>query len=535
MTQPNPPTDQDKKRVLFKMALAQVGIADPDADELIAAWPNANPDEFVNGLEGIARILELDEPPNLIQPTEEPWKGIHAKMLTSQDMPAAFAEGIESYSDLLVLAISNAIHARQQAVRQKAAKKGSGPTDDVIAHQWKTEHRDTVFGLGEFRRYKDGIWNALPGDLAKQEMKAVMLRYKQQGLKPTASKLASALELARIDIFIRDETWDTRPDLLACINGTLHIPTLTLQPHSPADYLLSGVPYPFDPTAPAPAWEAFLVSTLPIDVIEFLQEFAGYCLTTDTRYELAIWLYGPGGSGKSTFLVGLQAMLGSRAEILGLSDIERSNFALSNLPGKTLMVSTEQPAMFMKSVGTINALISGEPVTVDRKYLSPITLAPKVKLAWAMNEFPRVPEAGSGLFRRVKVIEFPRRNETDQDPEVKEAIKAEGPGILNWALIGLQRLQARKGFRIPQSIRDATTEFQLSNDVPAMFIAERCYIGQTYKVSSIMLYNSYSSWCISNGHKPQSSTSIATDWKRLGFVGKHTMNGRVWEGVDVRP
>ncbi len=150
-----------------------------------------------------------------------------------------------------------------------------------------------------------------------------------------------------------------------------------------------------------------------------------------------------------------------------------------------------------------------------------------------MNEFPRVGEAGSGLFRRVKVIEFPRRAQID--PSVKEVIKTEGPGILNWALLGLQRLNARGRFNVPQAVQDATEEFRLTNDVPAMFVADRCYQGSGFKVSSSGLYSAYSAWCLANGHKPQSSTSIASDWKRLGFVKTKQTSGMIWEGVDVKP
>ena len=52
----------------------------------------------------------------------------------------------------------------------------------------------------------------------------------------------------------------------------------------------------------------------------FLQEFAGYCLTTDTAHEIAVWLHGPPGSGESTFIEGLKGMLGPRAGLLGLAD-----------------------------------------------------------------------------------------------------------------------------------------------------------------------------------------------------------------------
>jgi hypothetical protein len=37
-------------------------------------------------------------------------------------------------------------------------------------------------------------------------------------------------------------------------------------------------------------------------------------------------------------------MLGDKHGVLGLGEIESSRFALSRIPGKTLLVSTEQPS-----------------------------------------------------------------------------------------------------------------------------------------------------------------------------------------------
>jgi putative DNA primase/helicase len=68
-----------------------------------------------------------------------------------------------------------------------------------------------------------------------------------------------------------------------------------LRRHDPEHHATSAVPYEYDPSAEAPAWERFLKEVAGEDVVPFLQEFAGYALTTDTSHELALWLYGPPG------------------------------------------------------------------------------------------------------------------------------------------------------------------------------------------------------------------------------------------------
>jgi putative DNA primase/helicase len=293
------------------------------------------------------------------------------------------------------------------------------------------------------------------------------------------------------------------------------------------------VPYEYDPNARPIIWDYFLRNTVPA-AANFLQEFAGYALTTEMVHELAVWLFGPPGSGKSTFIAGLAAMLGHRAGILGLADLERSRFTLADLPGKTLVVASEQPSSYLASTNTLNAIISGEPIQVERKYRDPFTVIPRAKVCWAMNELPRVADANSGLFRRVKVVEFPQLAEDERDPKIKHAIEQEGAGILNWALEGLCRLKKRGHFEVPAGVEDATKQFRENNDVPALFIEDRCVQGADLKVQASQLYTEYKEWCLENGHRPMSSTRLADDWARLGFEKTASNGRRFYRGVTLR-
>ncbi len=386
---------------------------------------------------------------------------------------------------------------------------------------------------GMWRRYEGGIWPAIPETAVKGKISSTIEAAKPEGVKPTASILASVTELTRVKVYVADERWDADPDVLVCKNGVLHISTGELADHRPGYYATSTVPYEYDPDAAPAIWRYFLESTVP-DATTFLQEFAGYALTTEMGHELAVWLFGPPGSGKSTFIAGLTAMLGHRAGILGLADLERSRFTLADLPGKTLVVASEQPSSYLASTNTLNAIISGEPIQVERKYHDPYTVMPRAKVCWAMNELPRVADANSGLFRRVKVVTFPKLPEDQRDPQIKRHIEQEGAGILNWALEGLRRLKERGHFDVPVGVQDATRQFQEHNDVPALFVEDRCLRGADLKVQASQLYDEYKDWCIDNGHRPQSSTRVADDWARLGFE-KTTSNGRrFYRGVGLR-
>ena len=424
-----------------------------------------------------------------------------------------------------------------RAGKGRAAAGNGGqetPTHDELRDLWAADHPGHAHGHEEWKHYEDGVWRPVPENFIKRQILEILVAAKADGVRPTSWLLSSVLGFAQVQSAVADEEWDADPDILVCRNGTLEISSGTLREHRPEDYALGAVPYEFDPDALAPTWYRFLMSTVP-EAAPYLQEFAGYCLTVDTSLEIATWLYGPPGSGKSSLIEGYKAMLGDRAGLLGLAEMQRSRFALAKIPGKTLLTATEQPSDFLSVTHLLNAIISGEEVRVEEKFKPAYTVIPRAKMLWAMNELPRVKDANDGLFRRVKVVEFPKLA-GEPDPGVKEAIKGEGAGILTWALEGLRRLNERGHFEIPESVRAATEEFKRTSDVPKMFVEEACIRSEDSQTQPQPLYEAYRHWCVVNGHKPMSSTAVAKEWARLGFEKSAPRQGyRYYLGIEVDP
>ena len=414
--------------------------------------------------------------------------------------------------------------------KSNAADGGLG--HEELRDRWLERYPGRAFSRGDWWRYKGGYWTQVDQIAVESEIMDVLEGSRDEGVKVTGHLIGSVLRLARAATYVEADSWDADPNLLVCANGTLEIDERNLREHRPDDHATGALPYEYDPEADAEVFLQVLSEAVPRSV-EFIQEFAGYCLTTDTSLETALWFVGPRGSGKSTVIEGLQAMLGPRHGVLGLAEIESSTFALAKIPGKTLLTSTEQPASYLKSTHVVDALISGETLTIDRKYRDAELYAPVAKVIWAMNDKPRIGNTTSGIFRRVKVVEFPKLKRP-ANPKVKEAIKGEGAGILNWALDGLARLQERGCLEVPVSVREATEEFERSNDLPAMFIEDECLLGAEYEAAAGLLYSRYQGWCEDNGHKAQSSTRLAEDWRRLGFERKVVSGRKFWVGVGLK-
>jgi P4 family phage/plasmid primase-like protien len=423
----------------------------------------------------------------------------------------------------------------EHAEAGNVADRNGAPTDDVLRDRFSEAYPHHAYGLSQWKGYEDGVWTPVPELMVKRRIMNVLVEAKPEGVKPNSGKLSSVHELLRVELAVEDGLWDSDPDILVCGNGALHIPTGELLPHSPEHYATGAVPYDYDAHAEAPTWHRVLDEVLGKDIARFFQEYAGYAATPDTSLETALWLCGQPGGGRSTILMGLETMLGSRASVLGLDELESSRFALAEVLGKFLLTATEQPAGYMKISHVLNALISGEPLQAERKFRDPFTLVPRCKIAWAMNDVPRLKSANDGLFRRVKVIQLDPIPEEERDPEIKKKIREEGAGILNWALEGLGRLRERGRFEMPEDVRKATEQFRLANDVPKMFVDEACIVSDAEgcEVQSQKLYEAYRAWCKDNGHTPMSSTAVAREWARLGF-GKRKLNGRaIYTGVKV--
>lgn len=309
------------------------------------------------------------------------------------------------------------------------------------------QNRQTVFTSGQWFRFDGRLWQGIPEYLIHQEAQAIIDNDKKLAITASAPTLNSIVELVRVACSKPDGVMDSDVDLITFNDCTLEISTRQRKVHDWKHYLTSGFPFDYNPQVRSDVWNLYLDEVVPSDCISFLQEFAGYSLTTDTLKETAVWLHGPSGCGKSTFLEGLRAAFGNRVTTFSIANLE-ARFGLSHLSGKTLAIAAEQPAS-VRQVQVLNQLISGEGVVVDRKYRDPFELFCRAKFLWAMNELPDIPSSGVGLTRRVVVIRFPPIDESKRDENIKRQVKLSGQAIFNWALDGLERLQARGHFVRP--------------------------------------------------------------------------------------
>ena len=412
------------------------------------------------------------------------------------------------------------------------------PSDIQLAEMVINNYPDICFCDRGWMIYSNGIWLEVKSNKISNLVLTTIKEKYGVSFKLTKTKLNSIIEMMKAtkEICVDADKFDSNNNKIVLENGVLDITTNEFEGHYKDLYATISLNYHYDPDAKAHEWKKYLNNIFANDskTISFLQEYAGYCLTKDTSYELAVWLYGPPGGGKSTFVEGIKAMLGSRVGTLGLARLN-NQFSLSSLVGKSLMISTEQPSQYIKSTDILNSIISGEIISVERKYKEAYDYRPYAKILWACNELPRIRSGSNGLFRRVKIVEFPKISSDKLDPDIKKNIMKEGQGILIWALEGLKRLLERAKFEIPESIQAASKDFKLANDSVARFIEEKCLVGEgnDYCIQSSVFYSQYIKWSNENHQNSISSSRFASELKSLGYVKKKGVLYNYWLGLKL--
>jgi putative DNA primase/helicase len=386
--------------------------------------------------------------------------------------------------------------------------------------------KSLCYGLGEWRRYNGGAWVAVSELEVRKQVQFVAA--KTPKVTVTNSVVSSVTELVRQCVAVSDLLFDANPNIIVFRDCVLDLQTWTTVPHSREHYATSKLPFNYDPDARLDEWERFL---LHLPYPDFMRRFAGLCMTPETKYETALWLWGPPGGGKSTYIEALCAMLGAKACVLGLSEIERSQFALSQLPGRTLAVSTELPGRLVRASHIINAIISGELMPVERKYHDPYTIRPHAKIIWGMNVLPSIGMEGIGIFRRIFPVHFPAVPEAERDPKLKEAILCSPMAVANWALGGLRQVQSDSSLHVPAELLAARDSYRESNDLTLNFVNECCEKDPEKQVKMTTLYLKFKVWATRTGHRARTIQEFKADLDRLGFTHIRPHNVSYWKGL----
>ena len=113
-----------------------------------------------------------------------------------------------------------------------------------------------------------------------------------------------------------------------------------------------------------------------------------------------------------------------------------------------------------------------------------------------------------------------------------QIIEDELPGVLNWALKGLEDYW-NIGLRPPAEVIKETNKYRREDDLVGQFIEVRCNIDTEETTRGKELYDEFRNWCEQSGEDPISNRIFAAAMRERGFDDHRDSEGKYWINIEM--
>jgi putative DNA primase/helicase len=227
----------------------------------------------------------------------------------------------------------------------------------------------------------------------------------------------------------------------------------------------------------------------------------------------ALLVIGPPRAGKGTIADVLSNLVGRAAVAAPTLGSLATSFGLQPLIGKRLALVADahlsgraDEALIVEHLKTITG---GDWQSISRKGIGAWHGRLGVRFCIFANEMLNLRDASGALASRFVVLKLTQSFAGREDIRLADQLREELPGILEWALDGLDRLRARQSFRQPRSALDAVGDIQRMGSPVATFVDERCVVSEDASVLCSVLYAEWRQWCAAMGLEPGGANTLS--------------------------
>ena len=182
----------------------------------------------------------------------------------------------------------------------------------------------------------------------------------------------------------------------------------------------------------------------------------------------------------------------------------------------------------------IKQLAGGDKIAARFVRQGFFTFKPTFKICIVGNHKPSLRTVDEAIRRRFHLIPFnvtiPKE---ERDPHLAEKLKAEWPGILQWAVQGCLEWQ-RDGLNPTGAVRDATDQYLTAEDSFGAWL-EECTEPASDRAfeSSADLFASWKAWAEKAGEEPGSRKRFARTLQSRGYAPKRVKTARGFEAIRL--
>ena len=282
-------------------------------------------------------------------------------------------------------------------------------------------------------------------------------------------------------------------------------------------------------------FDRFLEETVGKDILKWFRRYLGYCLTGLTREHKVLFLYGPGGTGKSTLMRILLHIWrdygGSIAKhVLFPGRYGTGHLAfIAMLVGKRLAFVPETGSYDRLNDSLFKSLSGGDTITANYMHRNPFDFKNTAKIIVITNNKPNLSGFDTGIQRRLILISC-RHRPKSQDQDLLLKMKSESPGIL-FSLIRESREYLSNGLPpLPnRAARDTAAHLQAQNYV-FRFVSDILESSETESVPMPVVFALFRAWCGAKGERLKSQATLHRDMESAGY----SINGDILEGHHAK-
>ncbi|MEI8221838.1 MAG: phage/plasmid primase, P4 family, partial [bacterium] len=407
------------------------------------------------------------------------------------------------------------------------------------------------------------------------------------GTYRSRARLDSMVALTKGDpaITVKASDLDRDRNEVCVGNGVIALRTGVVHPHDRRDLttrmvMHDGIPARYRPLAgqdmPA-AWKDFLWRIQPDPAVrDLLQLIAGAALSGTGAERRIIFMQGPGGAGKGTFMATLMAALGDQESgyaVTGDSDVLMTSrnpkdgsghiAGIARFRGRRLVWLDETADGRTLDAGKLKHLIPGDGGKVVARDLyergrDTVDIPACWMIVVTTNDLPTAPGADNAIWDRLLVVPFDVRIPPGERTDVSASLKSD-PAVLEyvfaWAVEGAVRWHAARdasggatsqsGLTLPERVRVATDAWRTraetstgAGDALADWLRSDAVMEGDYQESLADLHASHTQWAQSVRAPVLSDRAFAGALRARGIKRVRQSGGNTWNGIglpDHRP
>ena len=416
-----------------------------------------------------------------------------------------------------------------------------------------------------FYRYNPdtGIYEVESADAIRSKISARMLEASRQANAFDLQKKRTATTLNNVIAHLRGTVeqrgaFAERRKMIHLANGVMVFTgcDAELRPFSPEYRSRNRSPIAFDENARCERFLNELVrpAVHPEDA-ELLQKFAGMMLLGDNRAQRLLILDGEGGRGKTQFANVIQGLVGMPNVTQLRTKYLAERFELYRCLKKTLLVGVDVEADFLSTKGaaSLKGLVGGDWLDAEQKGgTGSFQIQGNFNVLITSNSRLRVRLQGdlSAWKRRLSIVRYEAPPPARKIPDFGSfLIRTEGSGILNWALLGAQKLLSELpdeggDLVMTQRQREIVDSLLAESESLRHFLQDCLVVDEYRNVTVTELVEAYAAYCPERKWQAMPITEVQANLETLmleiyGVTKRHDIerndkSQRGFSGVTFR-